>query len=70
MDKAAERMTDDVRIRLEKEPGTNTFRQEIEASSPAALIYGLARLIVECAKMMGIPADRVFAVLATVLFGE
>lgn len=58
----------EVEIRLSKKPGSDIYRMEIEANDTASLLCGLAMLIRKTASMMGDKTDRVFAVLATVLF--
>ena len=68
MNEEIHRTDDAVRIRLEKVAGSDGFSREVEASSPLALIKGLAVLMLECAGMMNMPVSRLYAVLATVLF--
>ena len=69
MDERNEQQVQDaVRIRLEKTAGSDGFSREVEASSPLALVKGLAVLMLECAGMMNMPVSRLYAVLATVLF--
>lgn len=63
-----ERLMDQVHILLDKKPGRTRYSREIAASCTEALINGLAVLIVESAEVLDQPVERVFAVLATVLF--
>ena len=60
-------MEEEVSIRLEKRVGSETFRREIKASSGPAALNGLAMLLKECAKMMGLSTLEVLALLATAL---
>lgn len=65
---ARDRAGDEVHIRLDKLPGRDSYKREITASSTTAAINGLAVLIKGAAELMEQPVDKVFAVLATVLF--
>ena len=57
----------EVTITLEKKKGSETFRRKIEASSAAAALNGLAVLLREYAKLVGVNEIEVLALLATVL---
>ena len=57
----------EVVIALEKQRGSGTFRRKIEASSASAALNGLAVLIKEYAKLVGINGVEVLALLATVM---
>ena len=57
-----------VEIHLVKKPGTDYFHIAIDGNDSAALLCGIGMLIRKVAGMMGQTPDRVFAVLATVLF--
>lgn len=65
-----ERSQDAVHILLEKRPGQEDFRREMEASSTTALINALAVLMLETAYLLRQPVDKVYAVVATVLFAD
>lgn len=67
---AQARLMDQVHILLDKKPGCTRYSREIAASCTEALINGLAVLICEAAEMMDRPVERVFTVLATVLFAQ
>lgn len=60
----------EVRIRISKRPRAEHYSGDIEATNTTALIEALAVLIQKAADIMGAPVDRVYAVLATVLFRE
>lgn len=62
------RLMDQVHILLDKKSGHERYSREIAASCTEALINGVAVLIVETAEVLNQPVERVFAVLATVLF--
>ena len=70
MPKTEERRDDAVTILLEKVAGADTFQKDITASSPAALVNGLAVLIVVSARMIGVSEERLFSILAAQLFGS
>lgn len=57
----------EVYITLEKKKGSETFHREIRASSASAALNGLAVLLKEYAKVVGVNAVEVLALLATVL---
>lgn len=57
----------EVFISLEKVRGSETFRRELKASSAPAALNGLAVLIREYAKMVGMRQTEVLAVLAAVM---
>ena len=57
----------EVYITLEKRKGSETFKREIRASSASAALNGLAVLLKEYAKVVGVNAVEVLALLATVL---
>ena len=57
----------EVIITLEKKKGSETFRREIQASSASAALNGLAVLLKEYAKTVGVSTVQVLAILATVL---
>ena len=57
----------EVTITLEKKPGSETFRREIQASSASAALNGLAVLVREYAKVVGVNPVEVLELLATVL---
>ena len=57
----------EVTITLEKKKGSETFRRKIKASSAAAALNGLAVLLREYAKLVGVNEIEVLALLATVL---
>lgn len=57
----------EVIITLEKKRGSETFRREIQASSASAALNGLAVLLKEYAKTVGVSTVQVLAILATVL---
>ena len=57
----------EVVITLEKQRGSGTFRRKIVASSASAALNGLAVLIKEYAKLVGINGVEVLALLATVM---
>ncbi len=57
----------EVVITLEKKKGSETFRREITASSASAALNGLAVLLKEYAKTVGVSTVQVLAILATVL---
>lgn len=63
-----ERIADEVHIRLDKLPGKEDYQRDIRASGTAAVINGLAILMMETAYMIQQPLDKVYAVVATVLF--
>lgn len=56
-----------VHIQLDKEEGTDRFRQVIEASSTAAAMDALEAIIRGYEAWLGVPAHHVLAVLATVM---
>lgn len=53
----------EVKIVLEKKPGENTFKRHIEASDAIAALNGLAILIAEYAKIVGLDVTRVLSLL-------
>lgn len=57
----------EVYITLEKRKGSETFKREIRASSASAALNGLAVLLKEYAKTVGVSTVQVLAILATVL---
>ncbi|MCI5929332.1 MAG: hypothetical protein MRZ73_12505 [Pseudoflavonifractor capillosus] len=57
----------EVVITLEKKRGSETFRRKIEASSAPAALNGLAVLLREYAKLVGLNEIEVLALLATVM---
>lgn len=57
----------EVTITLEKKKGSETFKREIQASSASAALNGLAVLLKEYAKTVGVSTVQVLAILATVL---
>ncbi|WP_297232267.1 hypothetical protein [uncultured Flavonifractor sp.] len=57
----------EVFITLEKKKGSETFRRKIEASSAPAALNGLAVLLREYAKLVGVNEIEVLALLATVM---
>ena len=57
----------EVTITLEKKRGSETFRREIKASSAPAALNGIAVLLREYARMVGVSELKVLALLATVL---
>lgn len=57
----------EVSITLEKKKGSESFRREIRASSAPAALNGLAVLLKEYAKTVGVSTVQVLAILATVL---
>ena len=58
---------DEVQIELVKEAGTSQFRRTIIASSPHAAVNGLAILILETAKILGVDLQRMLSILAVLL---
>lgn len=62
-----ERISDEVRIILEKLAGQESFQVSIQASSAAAAINGIAQLMVKLAGNLQWPVEKLVAVLATVL---
>lgn len=62
-----ERISDEVRIILEKAAGQESFQASIQASSAAAAINGIAQLVVKLAGNIQWPVEKLVAVLATVL---
>lgn len=56
-----------VTITLEKLPGSETFKRNIEASSPSAAVNGVAVLIRELATAMGVPVTTALSLLAVAL---
>ena len=62
-----ERISDEVRIILEKQAGQESFQASIQASSAAAAINGIAQLVVKLAGNLQWPVEKLVAVLATVL---
>jgi len=57
----------EVKIVLEKKAGEITFRRHIEASDARAALNGLAILIVEYAKIVGLEVTKVLSLLAVSL---
>lgn len=57
----------EVRIALEKKAGETVFTRSIEASDARAALNGLAVLIVEYAKAVGIEAMKALSLLAVSL---
>lgn len=57
----------EVTITLEKKKGSDTFRRKIEASSASAALNGLAVLLKEYARVVGVSEIQVLALLATVM---
>lgn len=57
----------EVKIMLEKKAGESVFRRHIEASDARAALNGLAVLIVEYAKIVGIEVTKVLSLLAVCL---
>ena len=70
MANARESRNDAVTILLEKVAGEDTCQKDITASSPEALINGLALLIVIGARMLAIPETTLLSILAAQLFGQ
>ncbi len=62
-----EAITARVRIVLEKDPGSDSYRRTIEASSTGAAMNGLAVLVREYAMLTNAPVTHVLAVLAALL---
>ena len=60
----------EVRIRISKRPGVDHYSGDMEATNTTALIEALAVLIQKAADIIGAPVDRVYSVVATVLFAE
>lgn len=60
----------DVRIRISKRPKVDHYSGDIEATNTTALIEALAVLIQKAADIAGAPVDRMYAVIATILFAE
>ena len=60
----------EVRIRISKRPRVDHYSGDIEATSTTALIEALAVLIQKAADIIGAPTERVYAVVATLLFQE
>jgi len=60
----------EVRIRISKRPKVDHYSGDIEATSTTALIEALAVLIQKAADIIGAPTERVYAVVATLLFAE
>jgi len=56
-----------VHIRLDKEPGGTESDIELRASSPAAAMDGMARLVEHIAEGCGVTVEHVLSVLAVVL---
>ncbi len=56
-----------VTITLEKLPGSETFKRNIEASSPSAAVNGVAVLIRELAAALGVPVTSALSLLAVAL---
>lgn len=65
-----ERIGDECHIRLDKTAGREDFQRDIRANCTSAVINGLAVLVMETANLIEQPLDRVYAVLATVLFSS
>ena len=57
----------EVTITLEKKKGSDTFRRKIEASSASAALNGLAVLLKEYARVLGVSEIQALALLATVM---
>ena len=57
----------DVKITLEKKAGETKFERHIEASDARAALNGLAILIVEYAKIVGLEVTKVLSLLAVCL---
>ena len=60
----------EVRIRISKRPKVDHYSGDIEATNTTALLEALAVLIQKAADIIGAPTERVYAVIATVLFAE
>ena len=60
----------EVRIRISKRPKVDHYSGDIEATNTKALIEALAVLMQKAAGIIGAPVDKVYAVVATVLFAE
>lgn len=60
----------EVRIRISKRPKVDRYSGDIEATNTTALIEALAVLIQKAADIIGAPTERVYAVIATLLFAE
>ena len=60
----------EVQIRISKRPKADHYSGDIEATNTTALIEALAVLIQKAADIIGAPVDKVYAVVATVLFAE
>lgn len=56
-----------VKITLEKKPGETAFKRHIEASDARTALNGLAILIIEYAKIVGIEVTKVLSLLAVCL---
>lgn len=57
----------EVKITLEKKSGEATFKRHIEASDARAALNGLAILIIEYAKIVGLEVTKVLSLLAVCL---
>lgn len=57
----------EVKITLEKKAGESTFKRHIEASDARAALNGLAVLIVEYAKIVGLEVTKVLSLLVVCL---
>ena len=60
----------EVRIRISKRPKVDHYSGDIEATNTTALIEALAVLIQKAADIIGTPTERVYAVIAALLFAE
>jgi len=58
---------DQVSISLEKEAGQTSFRRSIEASSPQAVLNGMAILTVEVAKLLNVSVAKMISLLTVIL---
>ena len=58
---------DEVKITLEKEAGQISFSRHIEASSPQAVLQGMAILVVEVAKILNVSVSKILSLLTVIL---
>lgn len=65
-----ERKEDEVLIHLEKRPGSEQCRREIRASSPRAVVNGLALLVRWTAKLLEMREAEVLALVTVELVGD
>lgn len=60
----------EVNIRISKRPKVDHYSGDIQASNTTALIEALAILIQKAADIIGVTPDKVYSVVATVLFAD